>query len=73
MESKLIKEIQLLKIYTVLLTVIFLVLVMSSFVTNSNQKFDQIDVERINIVESDGQLKMVISNKARQHPGIVNG
>ena len=36
-------------------------------------KFEEIDVERINIVEKDGQLKMVISNKARQHPGIVNG
>lgn len=36
-------------------------------------RFREIDVERINIVEKDGQLRMVISNEKRQHPGIVNG
>lgn len=36
-------------------------------------KFEEIDVERINIVEKDGKLRMVISNEMRQHPGIVNG
>ena len=36
-------------------------------------QFTEIDVERINVVESDGKLRMVISNQARQHPGIVNG
>ena len=42
-------------------------------VNNSNQKFTEIDVERINIVEKNGDLKMVISNRERQHPGISNG
>ncbi len=32
--------------------------------------FEEIDVERINIVEADGRLRMVISNEARQHPGV---
>ena len=40
---------------------------------NQTDVFEEIDVERINIVEKDGQLRMVISNKERQHPGIVNG
>jgi hypothetical protein len=35
--------------------------------------FEEIDVERINIVEADGQLRMVISNRERQHPGEVDG
>lgn len=38
-----------------------------------NQKFEEIDVERINVVEKDGKVKMVISNAARQHPGAVDG
>ncbi len=38
----------------------------------SNERFKEIDVERINIIEKDGTLKMVISNKERQHPGMVN-
>ncbi len=40
---------------------------------DKKQKFAEIDVERINIVETDGRLRMVISNQERQHPGIVNG
>lgn len=40
---------------------------------SQKQKFAEIDVERINIVERDGTLRMVISNQARQHPGIING
>jgi hypothetical protein len=43
------------------------------FSGSQKQKFAEIDVERINIVEKDGKLRMVISNEARQHPGIVNG
>ena len=42
-------------------------------VQNKNQKFAEIDVERINIVEKDGKFRMVISNKERQHPGIIDG
>src|SRR5207244_3617542 len=36
-------------------------------------KINEIDVERINIVEKDGKLKMVISNSERQHPGVIDG
>lgn len=43
------------------------------FASDKKQKFGEIDVERINIVEKDGKLKMVIANKERQHPGIVDG
>ena len=74
MKNKIIKEIRILKIYTVLVTVICFLMVLSAFTSvTTNQKFEEIDVERINIIEKDGTLKMVISNKARQHPGIVNG
>lgn len=43
------------------------------FSSEKKQKFKEIDVERINVVEKDGKLKMVISNKERQHPGIIDG
>lgn len=72
MEKKLLRDIKVLKIYSIVLTVILLVLVFSSFVSN-NKRFTEIDVERINIIEKDGSLKMVISNQERQHPGIANG
>jgi len=74
MESKLEREVRLLKAYVVISTLTCLVLIVSGFTLQSRkQKFEEIDVERINIVEKDGKLRMVISNQERQHPGIVNG
>jgi hypothetical protein len=74
MESKLEKEVQFLKVYAITATVVCVVLIASAFTLQSRkQKFEEIDVERLNIVEKDGKLRMVISNQERQHPGIVNG
>lgn len=74
MENKLSKDVRLMKVYTVILTFVCFIMVLSSFNSReTKQKFQEIDVERINIVEQNGDLKMVISNKERQHPGIVNG
>ena len=74
MNSKLEKEVRFLKRYVLVSSLLIAALAFMAFASpEQNQKFEEIDVERINIVEKDGQLKMVISNKARQHPGIVNG
>lgn len=73
-ETKLEKEVRFLKIYAVVATIFCAVFLLTAFATeNKNKKFGEIDVERINIVEKDGKLRMVISNQERQHPGIVNG
>ena len=74
METKLAKEVRFLKIYALVATLVCALIFLSTSVLQStNQKYQEIDVERINIVESDGTLRMVISNQERQHPGIVNG
>ena len=74
MASKLERDVRLLKLYSVASSMISLALVAASFQAPSGrQKFEEIDVERINIVEKDGKLRMVLSNEERQHPGIVNG
>jgi len=74
METKLEKEVRFLKIYAVVATLVGAVFFLTAFsLQNKNQKFAEIDVERINVVEKDGKLRMVISNQERQHPGIVNG
>jgi hypothetical protein len=74
METKLHRDVRLLKAYSLLITVLFAVIAFTSM-TQANQKtkFEEIDVERINIVEKDGKLKLVISNADRQHPGIIDG
>lgn len=74
METKLEREVRFLKIYALVATLACVVFLATAFSFQENkQKFGEIDVERINIVEKDGKLRMVISNEARQHPGIVNG
>ena len=60
-----------LAIYSGVLTLIFAVTVFAAVSEPSHrQKFGELDVERINIVEPDGTLRMVISNKA-DFPGII--
>jgi uncharacterized protein (DUF2147 family) len=72
-QNKLEKEVRFLKIYAGVATLIAIVMLVTAFTVGKNKKFDEIDVERINIVEKDGKLKMVISNKGRQHPGTMDG
>ncbi|MBV4360080.1 hypothetical protein [Pinibacter aurantiacus] len=74
MEKKILREIRFLKMYAIISTTLFLAFIFMSFYRqNGKQKFEEIDVQRINVVENDGALKMVISNDAMQHPGLING
>jgi hypothetical protein len=36
-------------------------------------KFDEITVGRINVVDANGALRLVISNQDRMHPGVIDG
>ena len=60
--------------YSGLLTIIFAATVFSGFTAqksaDTKTSFQEINVERINVVEPDGTLRMVISDKAR-FPGII--
>lgn len=74
MEKELLKQVKILKVYSAVLTLVVLAGIFFSFIyVAGNAKFKEIDVERINIVEKTGRLRMVISNQERQHPGIVDG
>lgn len=64
----------LLKFYSITIAgILTFFLILSFKPIPEQQRFEEISVERINIVEPDGSLKMVISNQHRQHPGIANG
>ena len=67
------RDVRFLKFYSAAVTILLLAFFVSAFTMSGNQKFKEIDVERINVVESDGSLRMVISNSQRQHPGISGG
>jgi len=74
MEAELEKQVRILKIYAFAATLLCAVFLLSAFASGEKRRrFEEVDVERINVVEKDGRLKMVISNAARQHPGVVDG
>jgi hypothetical protein len=68
------KEIRFLKRYAFASTTVIVVMAVSAFVRQpQKQKFGEIDVERINIVEPDGKLRLVISNRPRSIGPIYKG
>jgi len=69
---KLRTQLRLLQLYTGALTIVMAVLLISAFQPRRT-KFDEIEAERINIVEPDGKLRMTISNKERIPDPVING
>lgn len=65
-------EVRKIKLYLTVLTILVMALFVFLLSRTSQKRFEEIDVERINIVEKDGKLRLVISNKERQHPGVVD-
>lgn len=72
-QDKLTKDVRFLKMYAGIITILFGVMLFTAFTVSKNQSFDDIDVKRINVKDDDGKLRMVISNKDRQHFGISDG
>ncbi len=72
--SQLRGEIRTLRTYLVLTTTVMMVLTLSAFQrANVPTRFDEIDVQRINVREPDGKLRMVLSNRARSTGPIAHG
>ena len=68
------RQIQWLRVYAALTTLVIVVLATAAFrQPAAPQKFEEINAQRINIVDADGTLRMVISNKDRMHPGVIDG
>ncbi len=74
MKTKIEKELRFLKAYALITTLLFGVFVLTAFTVQSRkQKFAEIDVERINVVEKGCKVKLVITNKERQPDPIIAG
>jgi hypothetical protein len=67
------RQLRFLRAYAMLNTLIVVVLATAAFRQGTPQKFDELNAQRINIVDADGTLRMVISNKDRMHPGVIDG
>lgn len=62
-----------LRAYAVVTSLVLVVLAAAAFRQASPNKMGEITVERINVVDANGTLRMVISNKDRMHPGVMDG
>lgn len=67
------RQLWLLRAYVVVSALAFVVLSTAAFQQASTpQNLGEITVERINVVDANGTLRLVISNKDRMHPGVMN-
>lgn len=74
MDNELRRELRLLKGYAIVVTALLATISLAAFrQASQKQKFTEIDVERINVVEKDGKLRMVISNRDRSIGPIYKG
>ncbi|PTB95750.1 hypothetical protein C9994_10390 [Marivirga lumbricoides] len=62
------------KVYSIFSSLLLFTILATAFTTSQlHQKMDELTVKRINIIEDDGTIRMVLSNKARQHSGTMDG
>ncbi len=74
MNKNLERDVKVLKIYAVFLTIAFSILIFSGFQSRpKSQTFDEINVQRINIVDSQGRKFLVLSNKEKFPLPVIAG
>ena len=60
--------------YVVVSSLLLVVLMTTAFrQPPAPQRFGEITVERINVVDKDGTLRLVVANQDRMHPGVLDG
>src|SRR5919199_1235573 len=68
------RELRLLRAHALVTTPLVVVLALGAFRQGARKaRFTEIDVERINVVEPDGKLRMVIANRPRSIGPIYKG
>ena len=74
MRRRIRRDLRLLQAYSLLSFFALVVVAVAAFSpASAQQKFAEISVERLNVVDANGTLRLVISNKDRMHPGVMDG
>ena len=74
MTSKLRRDIRLLQVYATLSSLVLVFLAVSAFrQAPATQKLDELTVQRLNVTDANGTLRLVIAGKDRMHPGVMDG
>ncbi|AHG93615.1 hypothetical protein J421_6080 (plasmid) [Gemmatirosa kalamazoonensis] len=73
-DRRLARRVRVLELYSAVSTCVLLVLALTAFRRQPGRaRFTEMDVERINVVEPDGKLRMVIANRPRSIGPIYKG
>jgi hypothetical protein len=68
------RQLRFLYVYAFTSTLVLVVTAVSAFrQADSPRNLGEITVQRINVVDADGTLRLVIANKDRMHPGVIGG
>lgn len=74
MRRNLRREIRLLRIHAAVSSLLLIVITTAAFRQGpKDAKFDELTVGRLNVVDANGTLRMVLANKDRMHPGVIDG
>lgn len=67
------RDIRLLQAYAAVSSLLLVFLAAAALKQSAPQKIDELTVQRLNVVDANGTLRLVISNKDRMHPGVLDG
>ena len=68
------RDIRLLQAYTTISSMVLVLVAVSAFgQAPVRQKLDELTVQRLNVTDANGTLRLVLSGKDRMHPGILDG
>ncbi len=68
------RQLRVLQIYAVFTFCLAAFVSVTAFTQSAGaQRIDELTVERLNVVDANGTLRFVLSNKDRMHPGVMDG
>jgi hypothetical protein len=74
MTRRLRRDVRLLQLYATLSSLALVFLAVSAFrQAPLGQKLDELTVQRLNVIDANGTLRLVIAGKDRMHPGVLDG
>lgn len=73
MAHRLRRDIRLLQAYATISSLVLVFLAVSAFRQPGPAKMDELTVQRLNVVDANQTLRLVLSGKDRMHPGVLDG
>jgi hypothetical protein len=68
------RQLRVLQLYAAISFAVAVFLSITAFTgQNTTQRIDELTVQRLNVVDANGTLRFVLSNKDRMHPGVMDG